>query len=348
MKSVVQLLILLICLSCQTNDKSKTVFIKSTDFKKEYSLNYTSSLDYIKQLNPSKLIVSDSLLIVQDWLENPRIHFYNKYTHNKIAEYGFIGDGPDEYKNPEFNGQFFTEDNSLFFLLYEFGYGLFYKIDANAVFDHKPTARKNKFFLNPEIRDADNLFLKANNIIGEAVFNNDIKYFNYSLDQNSFKKLGVNSESEFLMKVPTEDKKNIDRSLLHYSEKNDKMVAGYVLYNKIIIMNSEMVEIKTIIYGENENTPNSISPGSRENIRYFDMPYAGDKYIYIAHFGKKLTVENEYDKEILIFDYDGNAVAKLQLNTPLESFTVDEMERKLYVASGSEEQIFFIYDLPEL
>lgn len=343
-KFYIYILISITFFSCKNAENS--ININLNDFQKTINLK-SNKIEKINQLTPSSICVFDSIIMITDYTENPRFHFYNKKTLNKIGQYGLIGKGPEEFDEPECNCQTFKKSNSKdeFIMIYEFGYGLIHEVNLSSILRNEKSSKINKFYLNPEIYNADNVYFINDSVFGEATDNKNVKYFKSSLkNPKSFNKLGVVNNNEFLSKLPIEDKVNLDRSYMAFSKDNNKFIAAYLRYNKIKILDTQLNEKFTILYGESENEIKKFNLSSPQNIFYFKRPFAGKQYFYVPYIGEKNEVSTT-PKEIHVFDYNGNPVNRYILDTPIRFFTVDEKQKKLYVITGQDDKPYVEYKL---
>ena len=335
----------LFLLSCN-KEEDNILFVSESDFE-EITLT-SSKINKIDQLTPSTIHILDSLLVVTDYQENPRIHFYNKKNLNKIAQYGFIGEGPEEFNAPEWNGQFFIKNGSkdTYIRIYEFGYGILHDVNLSAILRGEESAKIKKHYLNPDIYNADNVFFDDLDVYGEATYSEGVKYFKTSLDDMAtYQKMGVFNSDELLDKAGTiENRINLDRSFMDFSEDRDVFVAGYLRYNKIIILDNDLNEIKRLVWGKREKLPNSPDIFSEDNIFYYRKPYCGKDYFYVPFSGVP-TGENRKSHEIHVFDYNGKPIFRYILEMPFDYFTIDEDEGMMYVLTGNDDKPYVSYNL---
>lgn len=332
--------------SCN-KDTNNITFYNKDSFSKIVNLK-SQKLEGISQLTPSRFCVFDSILMVSDYSQNPRLHFYNKTNLKKIAEYGFIGEGPEEFKEPECNCQTFKDSVSgdTNIMIYEFGYGLIHKVNLSSILRGEKDNKIEKYYLNPEIYNADNLFYFDNIVIGEATDSKDVKYFKTPLnDTENFTSLGVINTDDILDKAESVmDRVNLDRSFMSYSKEKDKFVAAYLRYNKIKILDNNLNEEHTIYFGDKEIGPKTTNMFSRENIYYYQTLFAGKEGFYVPFIGVKNS-ESTLPQEIHFFDYSGKPLVKYVLDIAIDSFTFDEKDKKIYAITGSEETPFVVFQL---
>lgn len=337
-------------ISC--NNKQQTII-----FDGKFPINKElkgTPLKKVKQLSPFRISIMDNLLMVNDWDENPRIHFYNKDTYEEVAKYGYIGKGPFDFNDPECSYSFYNVNDSKKFLIYELGSGLIYEISldsilraSNNVLSLNENAILRKRFLPPNLVGSDHIKKIGNFLVGEAIPDKKIKYFKLDFENfNKINKYGTIYKSTFLDKVPPAYKQYIDRSYLSYSKHNKKYIASYFLLNRIQIMDNDFNLIKQINYGK-EKIPNNINPFSNLNVNYFGFSFSGNYNFYVMYNGKnsKGLKERLEPREIHVFDYNGSPIAKYLLDNDILNFTVDEENDNLYIITNNEETPIFKYNL---
>lgn len=338
------LLYLLILSSCGKNDNE--LLVTENDFGEPTKLT-GQIIDGIEQLVPASLHILDSLLVVTDYKQNPRSHFYHKVTMEKVAEYGQIGEGPEEYRAPEWNGQVFHKPGSddTFMRVYEFGYGMIHEVNLSAVLRGEKEVKANKFYFPPEVFNADNVFFINEGVLAEATDNKDVKYFQTSLDDMStIEKVGTFNSNDLLDGAPIEERVNLDRSFMGYSGNQEKFIAAYLRCNKFVILNEQLDEELTIIYGNKEKGPENRDVFGENNVFYFREPVAGKNSIYLPYVGAP-TKERTTANELQIYNYDGEPLQRYLLDYPLRTFAVDESTNKIFVITGMDDKPFVAYDL---
>lgn len=73
-------------------------------------------------------------------------------------------------------------------------------------------------------------------------------------------------------------------------------------------------------------------PSNDSRYHYMDT-FLGHEYIYAIYSGKQMLSSSstgDFCNEVLIFDYNGNPKIKLNLDKPIFSFTIDEVNKKLF------------------
>jgi len=334
----------LLLFSCKEQDS--VLYYTDSDFT-PVQLKATP-LNQLEQLSPGSLEILDSLLVVTDYIENPRIHFYNKHSFKKIATYGAIGEGPEEYKEPEWNGQTFKiddESEDVYFRIYEFGYGMIHDVNLSAVLRSEFPAKSNKHYLAPDIFNAGNVYFSNDTIFGEATYSEGIKYFRSSFnDIMQYNKLGVLNDDDILQKADVQQRINLDRSFLGFAPQHDMFVAAYLRFNRIIILDKQLNETKRIILGTEAKGPTTLQVPSNDNTLYFRGIYCAEDYFYASYLTDS-DQDSKFASVIYVFDYQGNPVNKLELEFPARSYTIDESEKVLYVLTGRDDVPYVKYNL---
>jgi len=334
-----------ILLGCKQED-DKSIYYNFDNFSNTVKLKHKKA-EGISQLSPSKLCVFDSIIMVVDYIQNPRLHFYKKNDLSKITEYGFIGEGPEEFNTVECNCQVFkdleTRDSQI--MIYEFGYGIAYKVNLSGILRKDKNNKKEKFYLNPEIYNADNLFYFDDIVYGEATDNKKVKYFKTPLnDTNNFIPLGnINSDEALDRAESVMERSNLDRSFMAYSDDNQKFIAAYLRYNKIILLDKELNEDHVIYFGNKEIIPKTKDLYSKESAVYYEAPFAGKKGFFVPFIGVKNNI-TEMPQEIHFFNYLGEPLIRYVLDMPIKSFTIDENSRKIYAITESENAPFVTFE----
>ncbi|HSD15095.1 MAG TPA: BF3164 family lipoprotein [Flavobacterium sp.] len=341
MKKIIIPLLSLFLFSCNNEDKGISNIDPETSFPKEINLKH-AKVDEIKQLNPFRLCLFDSILVVNDAFENNRIHFYNKNTLQEIASFAKQGEGPVEFDMPESLTQYNKAEKKGSFYIYELSKGILSEIDMAKVLKKESNPIVQKTYLNPDLIGSDNLFIFNDSITGEKMFGDyDFRYFSMNKKTSKYRAIELLEETDFIKSALPDDKRNLDRSFLGYNKERKKFVAAYLHFNKIKIYDDKLKGQKTIYYGDDEITPKSTTPFNKENIRYFLHPFMGKSYFYVPYNGK--NNESDSNREIHVFNYEGEPVARISLDMPMINFTVDEETKTIYTITGDEKNVIVKY-----
>lgn len=334
---------------CENNNSTNNRFVK--EFKEVITLKSTS-IPQIEQFTPGRIHLLDSLLVIRDYTDDEKFHIYNKNTLKKITAFGLIGDGPDEFKEPEWNGQSFKKPNSedTFIRIIEYGYGIIYDVNLSKVLRKEPDIKDQKYYFNPDIYNCDNVFFLGEegvSVLGEATYNESIKYFKTSLNNmGAYVQTGEFNQDKLLKQATLDDRINLDRSYLSYSERNNKFIAGYLRYNKIVILNSNLEEINTVIYGDELIGPKSTNVWAEDNIFYFRNSYCGEIFFYISYIGPDDHGNaQDLSNEIHVYDFKGNPLKKYLLDVEIEKFVIDEKDGKIYIITGNDDNPYVIANI---
>lgn len=328
--------------SCNETSKNIDVFFDGK-FPNETYIE-SSVLKAIEQLNPLKICIFDNVLLVVDARQNPRFHFYDKNTLKKITDYVAVGNGPNEFSDPECNCQQFSIStySNRNILIYEYSLGLVYKVNLDSVLrGNKNKAIIEKKFIPPQLVGSDNLFIVDNKIIGEAVSNKKYEYFSINLnDFKNFTQIKGPKRDKFFNSIKFNDRRNLERSFLSYGGKY--FINSYYFINKVQILNPKLSIRKNIYYGNSKKYPKFKDPFNPNNVVYFLPPVTTDNFFYLAYDGKSNKDREDSKRikpfEIHKFDYSGKPVHKFILDVPVFSFTVDEKHKIIYVITGLDDK----------
>lgn len=319
--------IFVMLLSCD-NKKAEVVTVDS--FKETMDISF-KKIDSIKQLMPGRICFVDSLMIITDWEQNPRIHIYNKNNYKYLGNYGIVGRGPEEFNSPECLCQY---ENKNGFYLTDYGTSKIYNIDLKSALNKKKTTSIVKEIDIPaKLFYSDYLFITENEIRGD---NREIesknRYFIYDRQKNEINWKGdPNFNIDFLNKVKPEDRKNAGTISLAYSSKKKKIISAFLLFNRIDIMNFNFEIEKQIIFGEKEMLPVSKVPYDSRNIHYFGSVLALENSFLVTYKGRVSDSNKQLVKgEILQYDYEGNPLRRFITEKPVASLFYDEDSKVVY------------------
>lgn len=322
------LCILTMLLSC--NDSKDSKFVSLDSFKSTVVLSH-KKIDSINQLIPGRICFVDSLMIVTDWDQNPRIHIYNKNNYSYLGNYGDVGRGPQEFISPECLCQN-ENDGSVY--LNDYGTSKIYKIDLkNIISNEKSSSIIEEVDMPAKLFYSQFLFLTENEIRGDdREIKSEHRYFVYDRQKKEINWKGdPNFDIDFLRKVKVDDRKNAGTVSLAYSKEKEKIVSAFLLFNRIDIMNFDFEVEKKITFGNRELLPISKVPYDKRNIHYFGQPLALENSFLVPYKGVINGGDKQLQKGVILqFDYDGNPINKFILEKPIESLFYDQEDNQVY------------------
>jgi hypothetical protein len=314
------LCVLLIFSSCIRDSK----IVKVESFK-EIKKVFFQPVVNIKQLNPGKICFFDSLMVVTDWAENPRIHIYNRKNYKYMGNYGVVGHGPEEFNSPECLSQ--QEENGNMYL-YDLGMSSIYNIDLKEVLNKKSFKKTiiNKLNFPQKLFISDNIYISDNTIRGDNLDPSaENCYYIYDINKKETQWRGNKLEIDYLRKVNKNDRKNTAKTFMAYSKEKKKIIACYLLFNRIDIMNFDFEIEKQIVFGNKELEPFSEVPYDKKNSHFFEQPVVLDKSFLVPYNGN-----NSKTGEIHQYDYNGNPLRKFITEKPLHSLFYDAKYKIVY------------------
>lgn len=312
-------------LSC--GNDSEVVIVDS--FKEAINVSF-KKIDSIKQLVPGRICFVDSLMIVSDWEQNPRIHIYNKNDYSYVGNYGVIGRGPEEYVSPECLCQ---SDNKKGFYLNDYGTSKLYYIDLKSILNKGTPSVVQTIDIPAKLFYSDYIFLTEDEIRGDdREIKSKNRYFVYDRNKNEINWKGdPNFNIDFLKSVILEDRKNAGNTSLDYSMENQKIISTFLLFNRIDIMNFDFEVEKQIRYGNKEILPNSKVPYDAKNIHFFGQPLALEDSFLVPYKGwPSESANNSRKGEIHQYDYNGNPVRKYITEKPVAALFYDKDKKEVY------------------
>lgn len=332
------------------------LFVLLTRCKQDYPIVYYDSfqieqslegdkIDWIDANSGFDMMLYDSILVVVSDDEK-YFHFYNYKTHNKLAEIGTKGDGPGEFTGSPRLMTFYTEEaDEIFCWIGDGNRRQFFQFPLLA------SIKSGKFAVNKvvEIAKTGNAFtckLLNDSIIADMSWRRE----NESVCAYKF------GQEDMLWSFKKDKKLDITSSyggansqILHVSTANQKIVTSFQFIPRIHIYSSSGMLEKAI---EEKNSPRIVPPsptgGHREfeqknPIRFFEA-LLSEKFIIIIDENRILRKMTP--SRILIFDFQGNAIARYSLNRVIRGYTMD-WEHGHMIAFDPDNYEFVKYDLSE-
>lgn len=300
----------------------------------------TISLD--EQYIHGHIHIVDSLYILTNTPENhQQIHIYDQ-NFKWINSFGQIGHGPGEIANPFF-ASVDHKSGILWFL--DMGSRKFLKFPIDSMLNNKEFAPK-EFVYIPADKFMVTQYYPSETGFSFSDFKPDSVYL-------SFMNMGG----------MVTDSTNLSRNLEYI---NDKSKSGYL--NTILYEHHPSLERTVVAYRFSDRIAildnksrilvNAAGPDhiiqepditDQNSISCYIALQCDEKYIYALYRGDTVFIDNDliYPKAIHVFNWEGKPVARLALDHPVTSFTLDSKNNKIISFSMYSGDIVE-FSLPEL
>ena len=110
---------------------------------------------------------------------------------------------------------------------------------------------------------------------------------------------------------------------------NSKIVSALQFFKRIDVFSPETEHLFSIEFDDSPDNPeyytNPDNPIPNTLILYFTLMHLSDNYIYLYNRNSSIDIETIVKKpEVLVFSWEGEPVARYQLDRRISSFSVDE------------------------
>jgi len=284
-------------------------------------------------------ISNNTLILLNGYSIDTLFHVYNLKTNKLIGKFGNLGDAPFQVGSP---GSFFWEKNYDKVLIADnasLNIKEFELQDALRSSNYKP-----KVINHP--RNLPIVFFQPLN---------DTSFVTRQLDQTDDLLLTFNQEK--VLDTIGKWYSNRDPILLfdkfqqYYYVNNkhphqNKFVASYFSYDIIQIVDGETRE-STIVQG-----PDKISyMDNKDEFLAYRWTETTSNYIYASYIGEFASNDpntSQYAEEIHVISWEGEHIARLELDVPIRFSHVDEEKGFIYALADDENGNFVKFKLPEL
>ncbi len=324
-----------------------------TQCKQDYSIVYYDSfqiekslegetIDWIDANSGFNMMLYDSILVVVSDDEK-YFHFYNYKTHEKLAEIGTKGQGPGEFTGyPELMTYCTKEADEMVCWIRDDNRGQFFQFPLLA------SINSGKFVINKVVKIAKTGNAHICELLNDSVIADRSWRESESVCVYKF------GQEDMLWSI-TKDKNLEMRStygsassqILHVSTTNQKIVTSFQFIPRIHIYSSSGTLEKVF---EENNSPDVVIPpgGIREfeknnPLRFYGALLSEEFIIIIDEY--RILGELTPSK-ILIFDYQGNAIARYSLDRCIRGYAMD-WEHRHMIAFDPDNYEFIDYDLSE-
>lgn len=280
-------------------------------------------------------IIKDSLLITYNIGKKGMLTFYLLPSYKKLGNFLDRGDGPNEHGS----GPWISDNHSIRKIngsyqltLYDFNSGKVLDVDLKKSLLNNETILKNETFQLPpnlfefSVIDSTTYFVKE-------LGNSDTQQLRFLITNDEFTVPPIFERLNSISINPREDF-NILSTQSKYSPKVKRIIEAPIGLNYINIYSLDGTFSKSLFIGDSPSDINLIQKLDR-----FERMYIfSDLRIFETFFGVVFINQTEMEYElsgakgstILLFDYEGNPLAKLIPETPLTSFDIDLEKGELY------------------
>ncbi|WP_375578207.1 BF3164 family lipoprotein [Marivirga tractuosa] len=284
-------------------------------------------------------ISSDTLIILDGYAIDTLFHVYDLKTNKIIGKFGNIGDAPFQVGSP---GPFYWKKNSNRIIIPDYVSLNLKEFEVNKAL--KNDAYKPAIINHPQ--DLSVVFFQPLN---------DSTFITRQLDQTDDLLVTFNQNKVLDTLGKWFDNKDpiilFDKFQQYYYINNkhpsqNRFVASYFSYDIIQIVDGETGET-IIVQG-----PDKISyRDNKDEFLAYRWTQTTEDYIYASYIGEFANSDpnaTQYAQEIHVISWEGEHIAKLELDVPIRYSHVNEKEGLIYALADDENGNFVKFELPEL
>lgn len=341
--SILIIVLFTICSCSRKENYENAKNITKDDFKNTTSLT-GSALEFDSMvMRPISLHLYDSFLITINMRTDKVFHIFNRYSKQKIGERISMGQGPNEMIRP-----FFIANNDSTIQIFELMSSSIYEYSIDEFIsntDPNPI-RKTKI--------SELVYSKAsvldNNII-ISTSNHESLFSFYDLDGKKKKEIGkypisnlIFSNSEMVEAYRSSFVTNLkDRFFVCYGWTD--LIEIYNKNGELLNRTHGPAHFFPKIKEHTDGNISSSNPIQGESMEAYSNPVNVGNEIFVLFkgylFGEK---NNDMTNQIFVFDWNGNPIRIYLLDQDIFTFTVDEVNHKIYGISDIPE--FHIIEFP--
>jgi len=321
-----------------SSDPLKDKVVEFDKFQTEYLVK-AEPVEWLDIWKYNGLRIYDSILVAVDWGQEKLFRVYSLDSHKLIGTFGNRGKGPHEFIGaPVLTSVFFYEDQDLIIQYYDDERRTIQNINLNKSIDASEVVEHSRYVL-PE------------NYMGYTpMMTEDSKLFNAD---SSVLQVYDPEKMEWLRShKPINTKQDLPQlfariARIMYIEKAphlDRIVGSFNVQKRLHIYNTKGELLKVI---KGKGSPVYDISGRDfygKNKVHFSKTFLSDKFCLVLD-------ENRFDRdtggELLLFDYEGNALKKYKLDCYAYLGAVDWKEKRLYTCN-TQEGTLISFPLPGL
>ncbi len=329
--------------ACNTEKSDKYVVVGEKDF--EFQKQLQGEEIFKNEFTTSKISVLGSVLLLKQTKKDTCFKVYNtdlKY----ISGFGSIGDAPEQFLAPRFDGQkdISSKTETKLWINNRFKSKLFLVNLDSVIINNKISIEKEIKF-NPSLNFTQNLLVMNDGIFIGNRSVDAIKPYWFRIYNSNDKKIVDNNLIPNLENTDLLNQSNW-YMLLHTSLKakpdNSKFVSAMSNFDRVGIFDKEGNLLKEIVgkdYGVFD-VKEHLKNGSLDLKMYYQGLFASNKYIYVLYYNQLSSeYSNSIPTEIRVFNWDGIPIYNLKIPDYLMNFSVDEVNGFIYGVDHFNEKI---------
>lgn len=307
-----------------SSDPLKDKVVEFDKFQKEYQVK-AEPVEWLDIWNYHGLRIYDTILVAVDWGQDKLFRVYSLNSHKLIGAFGSRGKGPGEFiRPPELTSVFSFVDQVLIIQCYDYerrtiqNINLSQSINAGKVVEHNRYVLPEYYLGSSPLLTDDSKLINADSSVLQV----------YDPEKNEW----IKSHK------PINTKQDLPQMFariarIMYIEKAphlDRIVGSFNVQKRLHIYNTKGELLKVI---KEKGDPIFDISGKEfygRNKVHFSKTFLSDKYFLVLD-------ENRFDRdtggELLLFDYEANALKKYKLDCYAYQGAVDWKEKRLYTCN---------------
>ena len=326
-----------------------------TAFPKTFSLDNTLevNLDSIDIIGINDFCIYDSLLILSTTDREGLWSFVSLPDYVFIGKFFTLGQGPYEFTQSPYVGsnkvKFFKEKEELFAAIYHFNKGMLYKMNISESIKNK---RLNIYTLKDSLPPIlfNFVMIDSTTFFCKELNNMQTQQIRYILDMGKknipphLEKLNlaaIEKDEDFNL-LSTSTKHNINKNIIIEAPTDLNYINMYSVdgsFSKTICIGKKLDNI-----GKIQEKEKGDRMYTSADLRLF-LKFWG--VVYINEDNKTYQIKRRQLPNILLFDWNGEPLAKIKLNQFITSFDIDFINGYLYTFDVHTE-MFTKYDIKEI
>lgn len=343
-KKVMFLLLFIICLACSNENSKKDAreivrIINEKDFQRVDSVEHKLPKgieDYL--IDPRFIDISGSLLLIVDNNDRNIFQFFDLSKLTRVSAFGSKGEGPGEVSTPVFiNHKSFFNDDEFEYL--DWGRKVLNSYSVKQIENEEaPIAIKEYMLSSRAIRVQRAVFLDDEYVVGLGALREG-------------KIIKVSTRTDSVLKVTPftpYQKEALDFATVGYiytgeiavNKSRKEIVVVTPRFKIIEIYDYDLNLVRDFRFEEEPKTKLGVkgSSSTEETVRHYNDVTFTDQFIYALYLGNTVgsykTGVGLNNSEIHVFDWDGNPVKKIVVDTDLSRIALDREGNRIFGISA--------------
>ncbi|MBS4071818.1 MAG: hypothetical protein KGZ90_10850 [Algoriphagus sp.] len=326
---------------CSSGKTEESIYFKESDLPIEVLLK-AEKLKLNGLQNPRQIHVNEQFIVVSQPNQDLMLNVYDKKGHLLINQLGKNGVGPGEIS---YVRTIESLDDPYDIWVYDSQYKSYHVYDLR---DTTTAISKKSFNRNESFFYIGEMALLSDSSVWAIMMDKETQYFILGFENDTLASFGNWLTYDSRKDIPASTISSMHQGRMGVNRKGRYGVRAGLFRDYIDIVDLSEGKVTTLFGPSNHMTPYTVeySQGypmpkidEKEARAHYYNVFAGEKSMFLLYYGGAINELGNSDRKMRIFeiDYSGKILSNFVLDQNIQSFSIDESEKKIYGVSMDSE-----------